>query len=147
MANLKKTILKWVLVSIYLQFMFLLISRPFLLSMGNNRANFFSEMGKHNIAIQHYKRVLWLDPKNLPALIWCGFAYEDLNNLKTAKQYYLRAIQAYADRNEGYYFMANLLMRERNYEQAKSHYQKAARYPGEYTKEIRQAIKILNLNK
>jgi len=144
MAGIKKVIIKWILVSIYLQFIFLLMIRPFLASIGNTRADFFANIGQFNRAISHYNRVLWIDSKNISALIWCGFAYEDINDLKTAKSYYLRAIKDNPNRNEGYYFLANLFMRERQADQAKIYFQKAAQYQGEYQKLAKQAVDLLN---
>lgn len=69
-----------------------------------------------------------------------------ISTLNAAKNYYSRAIKTNPTRNEGYYFLANLFMRERQVDQAKIYFQKATLYTGEYATQTRQALALLNVH-
>jgi len=143
MAHVIKIILKWILVCLYIQVVLILLCRPLLVSMENTRADYFMSIGKISLAITHYKRVFWVDPNNLYALIWCGYAYEECNQFNIAQNYYLRAIKYHSNRNEGYYFLATLYMREHQYKTAKKYFEKAAQYPGSFKNQVQQANSVI----
>jgi tetratricopeptide (TPR) repeat protein len=114
---------------------------PWVVDWGNTRGDFFSNSGKFSEAIVHYNRVLFLSPNNLYALIWCGYSYEDLDDLKAAENYYRKAIQKHSNQGDGYYFLAVLLMRNRKYKEAENYMREAARLPGGYQKDARLHLK------
>ncbi len=130
MAGLKKLAL-----SLVLQILFFSISYPFLIDWANKRGDYFSNSGHFKTSITYFKRVLLIAPSNLYALLGCGYSYEDMNQLETAEQYYQKAIEKHPKSGDGYYYMAVLMMRKRQYDKAKGLLEKAVLLPGDYKRD------------
>lgn len=140
--KLKQNSIKLV-VTIYLQIVLLVATKPILIELTNLRADFYSE----NLSIKHaitlYDRSLLLNSNDLHALINGGYSYEDDNNPTTAKSYYLRAIKAHPKNDAGYYYLAILESRNRNYSESKKLLYQTMKLKGPHYHNANQFYEIL----
>lgn len=154
MVSLKKDIWIKILLSIYIQLFLFIGFKALVANLGNQRANYYSESGGHiQEAIQHYKRVLFIDKKNIYALIWCGYAFEDLHDSQKAGEYYDQAIKYHPESDQGFYYKGLLAVRKRNYREAEKLFRQAVINNGKYKNQsqnfldiFKQKEKIKDLN-
>ncbi|MCP4050314.1 MAG: tetratricopeptide repeat protein [bacterium] len=144
-VKLKKITTK-VLVTIYLQLLFIFALRSVIVNLSNVRASYYSEFASRKRAVTLYNRSLLLDKKNIYALIWCGYVYEDQDNNDKAQKYYEQAIKYNPDIDEGYYFMGVLHSRKRQYQRAKQYFEKACELNGARYQESKKFLENLNKN-
>lgn len=52
------------------------------------------QLGRFDLAVEAYKKILEIDPKNFPALNNLGVIYERLKDFATAAQYYSQLLEA-----------------------------------------------------
>lgn len=143
MDSIKLKQISKLLVTIYLQILLFFAIKPLIIELTNLRADFYSE----NLSIAHaiilYNRSLILDSKNRHALINGGYSYEDNNNPTTAKSYYQRAIASHPKDDAGYYYLAILEARNRNYNGSKMLLEKVIALKGAHLISASQFYEII----
>jgi tetratricopeptide (TPR) repeat protein len=139
-----KSISNKLLIIAYLQFILIFALKPLIANFINVRADYYAEFASKKKAIRLYKRALFLDKKNIYALIWAGYVYEDLGENDIAENYYQKAIQYNPNKDMGYYFLAILKMRKKEYKKAYKLLSQSKALQGSYYKETLQFLKSLN---
>ncbi|MFC1752626.1 hypothetical protein ACFL96_04445 [Thermoproteota archaeon] len=141
-----KQIIILLLAVLYIQIVLIFALKTVIVNLNNIRGTFFNESRLYKHALRHYERALILDSKNLYALIWAGYIYEDIQNPAKAEQYYKRVIEYHPDRNEGYFFMGVLKLNQDN-AQAYQLFLKAAERDGTMQEQALKFVRLMDSRK
>ncbi|MBU0753858.1 MAG: tetratricopeptide repeat protein [Planctomycetes bacterium] len=102
-----------------------LARKPDLPQAHGNLANAYFGKGQFDLAVEHYEKLLGLDPDEITATTAhnnLAQTFEKLNRTKEARRHYEEALAITPGHPDVHYKLANLLVGEREYDQAVDHY-------------------------
>ncbi len=99
----------------------------------NNLGTAYKELGKIDISISYYEKVLTIDPNNTNANYNLGAVYYSLRQLDKAKNYLEKTVKIQPNFAFAFFSLGNVQSELKEYEDAKLSYQKAIKLREDFT--------------